>query len=205
MKLYHIFTNIYISHLYFSKRSEDDCKCKRDWETEKQGGLPYWFLLCRVAPYSYSGLHLKPLLLLGQGGRHCTFWALPGCSPCLLAARPCIRDWRLQDSPLYEVTCIYDLTESAVAIVNLCELFPLVNHLSCFHLSTHVSCLQPRIAVFLLTQLEHDGSVKGQYTTWRCLICCTCRQIWLIAYLTSIRINEMQYHHHNDPHHTRWS
>ena len=41
--------------------------------------------------------------------------------------------------------------------------FRLPTHVPRFRWSTCVSCLHSYIAVFLFAQLEHDGSVKGQY------------------------------------------
>ena len=43
--------------------------------------------------------------------------------------------------------------------------FLLSTHVSCFQLSVHMIWLHLCIAVFLFTQLEHDGSVKPLYAT----------------------------------------
>ena len=99
----------------------------------------------------YSGLHLA-----GVSATPST----SGYSPCLSTARPCIPDlycdWLETDRYCWE--CLNISFHNA-------HLFRLSTHVARFRLSTRVICLHIRIAVFLFTQLEHEGSVKGQYST----------------------------------------
>ena len=133
---------ILLSH-YFSHKCERETGTGRR-RTLKQtgGGMLYWpFLFCYVV-LPYSELHL-PLLLLGR---------VESTAPSR-DSFVALREWTSDVSAL-------------VYIISHAHAFRLSAYLTCFQLLTHVSCvscLHSCIAVFLFTQLEYDGFIKGHY------------------------------------------
>ena len=112
------------------------------------------WLICHKKPnqikpnhvVSYSGPHLTPLQLLGREGGA----PLPYEHSLVAFVTLCLCDclW-LCDEPLLLWLPTYMISQRLLVFGD--------------PLPSRVSCLHPHIAVFLFTQLEHDGSVKGQY------------------------------------------
>ena len=149
MNDYHTSLQKYNSHFISLVRVETGVSERdRDRETETDRGLLYWpFLQSHVV--SDSGLHLAILLLLGRevgvGGKPLgTNW------PLSMTVSLWLRDW-----PYNVGTCVY--------IISQRPRIPVDNTMTRFLQSTHVSGFRPHIAVFLFSQLEHEGCVKGQY------------------------------------------
>ena len=134
----------------------------RDREMETHGELLYWpltyqprcaFLLRALDFFWWEILNWRPFV---------------GCCPPLSTHRPLCFPNFLTAPPLSEI----ETTRLTVTVVGVCiyhfkmpMCFWLSTHVTCFWLSTRMICLHPHMAVFLFTQLKHDGSIKSQYVT----------------------------------------
>ena len=120
----------------------------RRWR-ETYGGRLHWHLNSSTMLCFHIKDRTQPFCFASPGGGH--WHPLPqGVSyllDCLTMA--------LKLTVTTVGVCMYDSTTPMH--------FQLSTHVTCFWLSTCMICLQPRIAVFLFTQLEYDCSVKGQY------------------------------------------
>ena len=113
------------------------CKCAGERQREET----------KTDRHRLENCYIDPYLL-----RHVVLYSVPHKAPGLLPPSLCV--------VLIAAVTLW------LTIWCGCMCIYIISNALMFWLSTHVSCLHPHITVFLLTQLEHDGSVKSQYATF---------------------------------------